>query len=403
MLLFILWLREWLTDIFHLGNNMKENVDREKMIGTYIVIPTYQEVDGVQKVISNIMNVDKDLHIIIVDDNSPDGTAELVRSLKNNNIFVIVRSGKLGIGSAIIEGMKRSLLFSDCRFVVTMDSDMSHDPASIPSLLAKLDECDMVQGSRFILGGKDVGRTWHRRFISNVANFLYRIIFSLDQKEITTSFRAYSRRCVEIVVANAKTKTYEFSIESALIIKDHHLKVTETPIIFVDRNKGKSKLNIKELISSSMFLITTILFRFRRIFKFGMVGAAGIIVNQGILWVLTDSFWRINLYYLYASIIAIELSILSNFLFNNFFTFSDASREKWFIRLFKYNLTCAIGLILNMMVLWSFTEGLHIYYLISNLMGIIIAFLWNYSVSFKWVWGKKEKGDNSNVHIQKKM
>jgi dolichol-phosphate mannosyltransferase len=369
-----------------------EDIKNREMTGVYIVIPTYQEIDGIETIIDSIFSVDQDFHLIIVDDNSPDGTANFVRSLCNDNISVVVRSGKLGIGSAIIEGFRQALSFSDCRVVVTMDADMSHDPLSIPFLVDKLTDCDLVQGSRFVAGGRDVGRAWHRRLISRMANFLYRVIFSLDQREITTSFRAYSRKSAEILIANTKTKKYEFALESALILQDHNLKVEECPIIFVDRRKGKSKLDIKELTSSLFFLINTILFRFKRIFKFCIVGLTGIIVNQGSLWLLTESiFPSIHLYYLNASMIAIELSILSNFVLNNFFTFGDAKKEWIIVRLLKYNLTCIIGSIFNFIVLWSFTEWFHIHYLISNLLGIVVAFLWNYSISFRWVWKKNDK------------
>jgi dolichol-phosphate mannosyltransferase len=350
----------------------------------YIVIPTYQEIEGIGKIIASIFAVDSNFRLIIVDDKSPDGTAEFVRSLDNDNIVVIVRSGKLGIGSAIREGMKRALSFSDCQFIVTMDADMSHDPLSISDLLAKANQCDMVQGSRFVAGGKDVGRPWHRQFISKVANFLYRFIFGLKQKEVTTYFRVYSRKCAEVIVANAKANKYEFAMESALIIKDYDLVVMESPITFVERREGKSKLTIRELIRSSFYLLSVILKRNKQTVNFCIVGAIGIVVNQGLLWFLTEIF---GIYYLYSALMSIEMSILSNFILNDHFTFGGEKRDVT-SRLLKYNLTCIVGSVLNYILLWVFTDLLHVYYLISNLLGIVIAFAWNYSVSVKWVWKK---------------
>jgi dolichol-phosphate mannosyltransferase len=242
----------------------------------------------------------------------------------------------------------------------------------------------MVQGSRFIEGGKDVGRPWHRRLVSKTANFLYRFIFRLQQKEVTTYFRVYSRKCAEIIVANAKANKYEFAIESALIIKDYDLVVMESPITFVERREGKSKLTIRELIRSSFYLLSVILKRNKQTVNFCIVGAIGIVVNQGLLWFLTEIF---GIYYLYSALMSIEMSILSNFILNDHFTFGGEKRDVA-SRLLKYNLTCIVGSVLNYILLWVFTDLLHVYYLISNLLGIVIAFAWNYSVSVKWVWKK---------------
>jgi dolichol-phosphate mannosyltransferase len=111
----------------------------------------------------------------------------------------------------------------------------------------------------------------------------------------------------------------------------------------------------------------------------------GIVVNQGFLWFFTEG---VGVYYLYSSLISIELSILSNFILNDAFTFGGRRTGNVASRLLKYNLTCIVGSVLNYVSLWLLTDWLHIYYLISNLMGIVIAFAWNYGISFKWVWKK---------------
>jgi dolichol-phosphate mannosyltransferase len=233
------------------------------MSGIYIIIPTYNEAENIEKLITKISDIDSDFQIIIVDDNSPDGTAELAQNINQfcGNIFVICRSGKLGIGSAILDGMKKALSFPNCEHIITMDADLSHDPKDIPRLLDEVDNADLVQGSRYIQGGRIVGWTLYRKFISRVANFLYRYLFNLSRHEITTYFRLYSRRCAEAIVQNVSTRSYEFALSSMLVAHDHGFKVKEVPIIFVNRVQGKSKTKIADIIQSVRYLILIFIIR----------------------------------------------------------------------------------------------------------------------------------------------
>jgi len=357
-----------------------------------IIIPTYNEAENITSLIDKIRDISRDIRIIIVDDNSPDGTAKIAKKLgqSDRNILVHRRPSKMGIGSAIRDGMKIALSYSECQYIVTMDADLSHDPQDIPKLLEATADADLVQGSRYIKGGEIIGWSLHRRLLSRVANLIYRWLFGLTN-EVTAFFRVYSRKCAELIAGSECTNQYYFSVASALLIKDGGFKVKEVPIRFVNRRRGTSKLKGSDIISSLYFVARTFWQRqqiipdWKRFLKFCAVGASGVLVNEGLLWLLTDGF---GLFYLYSAIISIESSVVSNFMLNNMWTFRDRhlTSGNIFIRLLKYNLACLIGISLNILVLWLLTDILGMYYLISNLFGIMVAVIWNYSASLKWIW-----------------
>jgi dolichol-phosphate mannosyltransferase len=340
------------------------------MSGVYIVIPTYNEAENIKTIIARIIDLNGDFHIVVVDDNSPDGTAAIAQSMDQlyGNIHIYRRKGKLGIGSATKDGMKVALLSPDCKFIITMDADLSHNPGDIPRLLEEVEGVDLVQGSRYVKGGKTVGWSLYRKLISRIANFLYRYLFKIQQHEI--------------------------AFASALVIRDYGLKVKEVPIEVVNRGRGKSKVKISDIAHSISFLLVTFVVRLsrnrnmQRFIKFCIVGATGIGVNQGLLWLLTDIF---GIYYLFSALVSIEISIISNFALNDSWTFKDIKPLTGNVsqRFLKYNLLCIMGAALNYVILFLFTELLNFHYLISNLFGIAAAFTWNYLLSLKWAWSKQ--------------
>ena len=363
-----------------------------------VIIPTYNEAENITRLIEIIQGLSGDFRIIVVDDNSPDGTADIAERLgrSRGDVLVLRRPSKMGIGSAIRDGMKIALSFPECEHIITMDADLSHDPRAIPRLLEARAEADLVQGSRYIKGGEIIGWSLYRKLVSRVANLICKWLFGLAN-EVTTFFRVYSRDCAELVASSECPDQYSFSIASALLIKDGGFKVKEVPIRFVNRRQGTSKLDRSDIISSLYFMLKTFWHRrvrpldWKRFLKFCAVGSSGVLVNEGLLWLLTDGF---GLFYLYSAMVGIEASIVSNFTLNNIWTFRDRrlASGNIFIRLFKYNLTCLIGVSLNVFVLWLLTEILGMHYLISNLFGIAVAVIWNYSASIKWIWMREVKG-----------
>ena len=363
---------------------------------TFIVIPTYNEAENIAALIQVIQSIRKDFQIIIVDDNSPDGTAAIVEEIAetHGSIIILQRQGKMGIGSAIRDGMKLALSFRKCKRIITMDADFSHDPQDIPRLLQATTDADLVQGSRYIKGGRIIGWSLYRRIISRVANLLYKWLFGLSN-EVTTFFRVYSRECAEVVVNSNCADQYHFSVASALVIKDFGFEVKEVPITFVNRRLGVSKLSRTAITESLSFIIRTFFYRRllgkdNRFTKFCIVGLSGVLVNEGILWMLSGV---LGIYYLYSAIVSIESSIISNFSLNNIWTFREkhVEQENLIVKFIRYNLSYLIGVGLNIAILWVVTEYFSIHYLISNLFGIAVAVIWNYYASVKWVWAKSSK------------
>jgi len=305
------------------------------------------------------------------------------------------RPGKLGIGSAIREGMERALSFLDCHYIVTMDADLSHNPEDLPLLLkaAKEGDADLIQGSRYIKGGRIIGWNFRRKLQSRMANLMCRLFFGLPN-EVTTYFRVYTRESAQIVVEKVHSQKYEFAVASALAIKDHGLKIKEVPIVFVDRTQGKSKLKTSDTLVWLALIFKMFLSRqlygggFKTFLKFCLVGGSGILVNMGLLWMLTEF---LGLLYVLSAAVSIETSILTNFILNDVWTFRERRhlRSNIMARALKYNLICVVGLALNLGILTLLTEAFGMYYLISNLFGIAAATLWNYGGSTKWAWKPK--------------
>jgi len=239
-----------------------------------IVVPTYNEAENVPRLVKSLDEElgEEKFTLILIDDSSPDGTADIAEDLeiRNGNIIVNRRPGKLGIGSAIRDGIKIALSFPSCKRIVTMDADLSHDPKDIQRLLEDSKEVDLVQGSRYIKGGRIVGWSLKRKITSNIANLLCRILLRTHLHEHTTYFRVYSREAAKIAVENVHCDRYEWAIGSILAVKDHGLRVTESPITFVERTRGKSKLKTSDILGWFSYLMKTFVSRSLNRVKGGM-------------------------------------------------------------------------------------------------------------------------------------
>ncbi len=201
------------------------------------------------------------LQIFVVDDNSPDGTSSIAQRLASQygNISLITRPGKLGLGSALRDGMSAALA-EECTYILTMDADLSHDPQDVPRLLAAVEagDVDLVQASRYVEGGGAVKVGWQRRFLSYVANLLCRWLLG-SPREATTNFRIYNRRSAELMVRESRGRDFEFQPECILIAMRHGLRIVEVPIIFTGRAGGKSKLGLMQNIRWALFFVRALI------------------------------------------------------------------------------------------------------------------------------------------------
>ena len=225
-----------------------------------IVIPTYNEAQNIQRLLDSISKIITEYNIVIVDDNSPDGTGKIVENImKNDNkIYLIKRAKKLGLGSAYIKGFKYAFNL-DAKYILSMDSDFSHDPKYIPEFIKKIQNADVVVGSRYITGG---GVSWalHRKILSKGANLLARTLLRLKVHDVTGAYRLYKTSVLKSInLDKIKSDGFSFLEEILFYCKKKKAKMVETPIFFNDRRKGKSKLSKKEIIKFFITLIRLML------------------------------------------------------------------------------------------------------------------------------------------------
>lgn len=219
-----------------------------------VILPTYREADNIANLIEDIENLKLDASILVIDDSSPDGTAEIVaeKQKKYPNISLYCRLSKTGLGTAITDGFKIFLSAKNApKYVFTMDADYSHDPNDIPKLLAsiKQNRCGMVIGSRYIKGGEIVGWSFSRKIVSRTANAIARVSLGLKLQDCTTGFRCYSTEFLKEAINYLHSQTYEIQIETIRQASLRKIEVKETPVLFVNRKRGKSKLTCSEIKS----------------------------------------------------------------------------------------------------------------------------------------------------------
>lgn len=216
----------------------------------WLIIPTYNEKENLANLIYAIAENLKNYHyqILVVDDNSPDGTGQIAEDLKvKYPIEVLHRSGKLGAGSAYLAGFKKALA-NGADLIFEMDADFSHRPEDLPRMIEAAKDADLVIGSRKIAGGKIIGWRWYRYFYSNGAMFFSRLILGLKTKDVTAGFRCYHCEVLKkINLDNIKSNGYAFQEEMLYHIEKAGFKVKEIPVVFPDRRLGQSKLNKKDI------------------------------------------------------------------------------------------------------------------------------------------------------------
>lgn len=216
-----------------------------------VTVPTYNERENISKLIATLLRVLQDNKIdgwiLVVDDSSPDGTGDIVEALskEHQNVRVVHRKGKLGLGSAYKDAFHAALMDGKTDLVVEMDADLSHDPAYLPAILQAAQRSSGVGlGSRYVRGGRIVGWPIRRKIASWGANFLTRAILGLPVKDATSGYRAFTRGALtKIGYADAGTKAYAFQVEILYKCRQQNLSIEEVPITFYERQLGKSKLS----------------------------------------------------------------------------------------------------------------------------------------------------------------
>lgn len=213
-----------------------------------VIIPTYNEIENIEKIIAAVSDIEGGYHILVIDDGSPDGTADAVRSIQKqrpDRIFLIERSGKLGLGTAYVAGFKWALEH-DYDYIFEMDADFSHNPADLPRLLAACVEggADMSVGSRYCDGINVVNWPMGRIMISYCASIYVRTVLGFRIFDSTAGFVCYSRKVLETIDLDAvRMKGYGFQIELKYTAHKLGFKIAEVPVVFVNRKEGTSKMS----------------------------------------------------------------------------------------------------------------------------------------------------------------
>jgi dolichol-phosphate mannosyltransferase len=220
---------------------------------TLVVTPTYNEKDNLPRFVEAVRTSLPDAHIMVVDDNSPDGTGAIADQMaaKDEHVHVLHRAGKLGLGTAYIEAFQQGLADGYERFF-EMDADLSHDVAYLPDFVRALDDgADVVIGSRNIAGGGVKGWGPGRHFISKGGSIYSRTILGLPVKDLTSGYKAFSRRALSAIdLPQVKSNGYSFQIEMTYRAIRKGMRVKEVPIIFVDRTAGRSKMSRKIFVEA---------------------------------------------------------------------------------------------------------------------------------------------------------
>lgn len=229
----------------------------------FIVIPTYNEKENIVALVQEIFKLNSELSVLVVDDASPDGTAREIKKIQPlyiNHLFLLERSGKLGLGSAYREGFKYCL-DKGAEVIGEMDADFSHQPKDLIKLLAEIDNgAKVVIGSRRIKGGQIIGWNWWRQFMSFGANSFSRIILGLKTKDVTAGFRLYTKDSLSLVPwLEIKTNGYAWQEEMVYSLEKNKVSIVEVPVVFIDRKKGSSKLKYQDIID---FFVTVIRLKF---------------------------------------------------------------------------------------------------------------------------------------------
>ena len=223
---------------------------------TLVIIPTYNESENVERIVPLVMEKDPSIHVLIVDDNSPDGTGRIADEMakKDGRISVIHREKKSGLGTAYIAGF-RFALGKDFDYIFEMDCDFSHDPKYVPHFLKAIQEADLVLGSRYIDGVNVINWPMSRLLLSYYANVYSRLVTGLPVKDATGGFKCFRREVLEAIdLDRVKSNGYSFQIEMSFRAWKKGFKIKEIPIIFEDRKVGQSKMS-KKIVREAVWMV----------------------------------------------------------------------------------------------------------------------------------------------------
>ncbi len=349
-----------------------------------IVLPTYNERDVISKTIKDIIKVlpsKTAYEIIVADDDSPDKTRDIVKKDFSNNKHVKVLrrvNKKRGLAPAVIDAF--SIAKGD--YFLVMDADGQHDQTKISKMISAINHSDIVIGSRFIKGGSVQGWSKKRILVSKFAALMAKPLLSSKVSDPMSGFFMISKKAFLESKKDINPSGYKILLEFLFALPN--AKISEVAFKFGLRKQGESKLGGKVIIEYIKMLLVQGLKKYNKFLKFCIVGGIGVVINIGLLYTLTE---YIGLFYLASSAIAIEISIISNFILNNFWTWKK-SKTGFSKKFLQFNLVSIAALVINLAVLFTLTEIFELWYILSQLAGIVLATLINFYLNDKWTFKK---------------
>lgn len=230
---------------------------RWSAVESLVIIPTYNERENIERIVGEVFSLPHDIHVLVVDDNSPDGTGALVEewSKREPRLHVLHREGKLGLGGAYIKGFQWALATTDAKYIFEMDADFSHDPRAIPRFLERIRDCDLVVGSRYVRGVTVVNWPLSRLVLSITANVYTRVVTGMPLHDATAGYKCFRREVIEsLPLDRIKSDGYSFQIEMHFYVWKRKFRIIEMPIIFTDRLVGQSKMS-RRIVWEAAFMV----------------------------------------------------------------------------------------------------------------------------------------------------
>ncbi len=341
-----------------------------------VILPTYNEAENLPIIVHRIEEMDLNCQIVVVDDNSQDKTAEIADRLnsKYGNIIVIRRPGKNGIATAVRDG----LLNSESKYVIVMDSDLQHPPEVIPKILNELEKGrDLVVASRYVRGGSAEFNII-RKAISKFATVLAHMNIQKTEtiKDPLSGFFGFRRDVVkpDQIVSNG----YKILLE--ILVATNTTNIGEVPYRFIKRKRGKSKLGLSEFIK---YIKLVLKLSDYQMIKFAIVGLAGALLNLLIMNIVVGHYFQPVVF---GAILALEASIVSNFVMNNYWTYRKRASSGTVIKRYvKYNVMSSLGsgIYFSLVLVLTFFG---INYMWADVVGILGSFTTNFGGSQGVVW-----------------
>lgn len=351
-----------------------------------LIAPTYNEKENITPLVERVHKAlsKYSYELIVVDDNSPDGTSELAKSLSSRYpLKVIVRTSERGLASAVVAGFDQAT----GHVLGVIDADLQHPPEAIPTLLEAIrGGADVAIASRYVEGGSIEGWSTKREVISKGAKLLATILLpsTREIKDPLAGFFLFKRKVIDGAVLTPTG--YKILLE--VLVRGNASHVAEVPYTFKERERGKSNLTFREQLNFLKHLSRLAWFEgdVKRFLKFCIVGASGTFVYLGLLALFTEI---AGLFYALSAVLAYETSILNNFTWNEIWTFRDkraSAGGSVAIRALKFNLVSLVGMGIHEAVLIFFTEVTGLFYILSAIIAILCALLWNFFANVKWTW-----------------